>query len=345
MTIANQDTDEGSSSLVQDPDREGIGRTYVATGGVRNYVAGKFHDFFCHQDWNIGILEEPIQAFLEEDGRFEIRWFPRPREGTFLADPFGIVKDGRTYIFCEEFDYRAYKGVISGVELPETGPLPRPRVVLDMPFHMSYPYLLEFENEVYCVPETNEARGIFLYRANQLPDRWTRVAALVPGVRGVDPTVLFDQGRWWILSSDRDKGSNGSLSIWYAEDLKGPWRAHARNPVKLGVYGTRPAGTPFRHRGEIYRPAMDCSTTYGRRIILNRIRKLTPTEYEEEPVQVIEPFTKGPYRDGIHTISAFGDRTIVDGLRVTFERVEFGITVRRELRGLLGWLTPLWHKA
>jgi len=317
---------------------------YLASDGIRNRVAKKFQDFFCHQNWNVGVVEEPIHAFLEEDARPRIRWLPPIGRGKYLADPFGIVQGGRTYGFCEEFDYTSYKGVVSFFDLSGLDDLRPPSTVLEMPFHMSYPYIFPFEGHVYCVPETHEAKEISLYRAEEFPYRWIKISTLVPGFAGVDPTVFSFGGRWWLASTDGDDGPNTRLFVWHAESLRGPWRPHAANPVRLGANGTRPAGTPFRHKGELYRPAMDSSRTYGRRIVLNRIVKLTPSEFEEEKARLVEPPKKGRYRDGIHTISAVGNWTLVDGLQITFQRVEFQMTVEKERRELLGRVTPLWHK-
>ena len=317
---------------------------YLPMGGVKNESARRFHEFFCHQDWNIGIVRDPIQVFLEPDARPEVHWLPPPGRGRFVADPFGIADDEGVSVFCEEYDYQSHKGVISWTRVPRNGPPSSWKVAIERPFHMSYPYLLEWEGEVYCVPETHEAREISLHRANQFPARWTKVKTLVPNFAGVDPTVFHHQGRWWMTCGDADTGANETLFVWHARELGGPWEPHVKNPVKRGRNGTRPAGTPFEYHGQLYRPAMDSSRTYGRRIVLNRVRKLTPTEFEEEPAEIIEPFAKGPYRDGIHTLSAVGDITLVDGLRITFEKSEFDRAARNGLREFLGVLTPLWHK-
>ena len=65
--------------------------------------------------------------------------------------------------------------------------------------------------------------------------------------------------------------------------------------------------------------------------MLNRVIRLTPTQFEEEPASVIEPDTNGPYPDGLHTIAAVGDITILDGRRFGFVQSAFK---RALLRGL-----------
>ena len=78
--------------------------------------------------------------------------------------------------------------------------------------------------------------------------------------------------------------------------------------------------------------------------MLNRVKRLTPTDFEEELAGVIEPFANGRYCYGIHTVSAVGSWTLVDGLRVTFEKVEFRRAWEQHVNEFLGYLTPLWHK-
>src|SRR5213596_456309 len=55
----------------------------------------------------------------------------------------------------------------------------------------------------------------------------------------------------------------------------GPWRPHPGNPVKVDVRSSRPAGGPFLFGGNLYRPAQDCSRTYGGGITINRVTHLS----------------------------------------------------------------------
>jgi hypothetical protein len=48
---------------------------------------------------------------------------------------------------------------------------------------------------------------------------------------------------------------------------------------------------------------------------------LTPTEFHEYEVGSIGPLAGGPFPDGVHTLSAVGDLTLIDGLRHVFSPV------------------------
>ncbi len=272
--------------------------------------------------WNIGITSQPIGTFLAGGAKPGIRWLSNSGKDVVLADPFAITRNHRIYVLCEEFSYRTSKGRIAFIEVANGYPS-TPRVVIEESFHMSYPCLFEYRGEVYCVPETHQLRQIILYRALDFPFRWKRTATLVSHFAGLDNTIFEHDGRWWLASAQLGVHRSYELCLWYAKNPFGPWIPHAANPVKAGAFSSRPAGTPFLHDGCLYRPAQDCSRTYGGRIIMNRVVKLTPTSFKEETAAVVEPYSNSPYPDGLHTISGAGSLTVVDGKRHVFDKYGF----------------------
>jgi hypothetical protein len=279
---------------------------------------GSYYQWFRRDRWGVGFVHDPIDTFLDAGARPRINWLDSPGPAKFLADPFGVVRNHTLYILCEEFDSRVSKGRIVWIEVAEGNRASRPRVAIELAVHMSYPYLLEHRGEIYCVPETCRAREISLYKAQEFPCEWKKVASLVSNFAGVDNTVFQYEDRWWLACVDLQAGEFDKLFLWHALDLPGPWKAHEANPVKTNPCSSRPAGTPFMHDGFLYRPSQDCSQTYGGRIVLNRVRKLTPSEFEEDQVAVVEPDANGPYPDGVHTLSSVGGITLIDGKRLPF---------------------------
>jgi hypothetical protein len=182
------------------------------------------------------------------------------------------------------------------------------------------------------VPEASASGEISIYRAVTFPDRWEKHATLVSGVGGVDNTIVRFGDRWWMFAGDIADGPDFKLRIWYADDLFGPWHPHAANPVKIDVRSSRGAGTPFVVDGVLYRPSQDCSQTYGGRVIVNRVLKLTPTEFVEESARIVDPESGGPYRFGLHTLSRFGENTLVDGKQRFWSASRWVRLVKRSLR-------------
>jgi hypothetical protein len=303
---------------------------------LRNLPAEMRDTFFRHSLWNIGVVHEPIHSFLQPGAHRRVDYVHDGPGHPFRADPFGIVSNGRLTVLYEVLDYRTFKGGIASIELERdsnaAGKLPpQPRPALDLPVHTSYPYLIDYQGEIYCVPETARLREVSLYRAVEFPGRWVKVAMLLRGVAALDATLFQYDGVWWLTCTDKDQGAQSKLFIWYAPDLLGPWQPHAANPVKIDIRSARPAGTPFVHQGQLYRPAQDCSRTYGGGIVIHRVTRLSPGEFCEEPAAIIDPDPTGPYPDGIHTLSAVGDMTLVDGKRFVFKSRAFRHALRREL--------------
>jgi len=234
-----------------------------------------------------------------------------------MADPFAIVKNGKIYVLCEEFDHGGSKGRIICFEVLGEDQLSEAKVVFEPPYSISYPYLFEYQGDIYCVPETYQTRELSLYRAQTFPCDWIRVGTLLADFPAVDATIFQHEGRWWLTCGDEHLAHGlDRLFIWHADDPRGPWVPHEKNPVKIDVSSSRSAGTPFTHNGNLYRPAQDCSQTYGGRVVLNRIVKLTRTEFQEEVVSFVDPDSRGPYPDGLHTVSSAQDITFVDGKRL-----------------------------
>jgi hypothetical protein len=285
-------------------------------------------------------LPRPVGALLAEgddlDGRIE--WLPlEDREG-FFADPFGVVRDGKLQILCEYFDYRAARGRICTLGY-SPGSFTRDLApAIDLPVHLSYPFLVEAAGGIYCVPETSGANEVALFRATGFPREWSKAAVLVEGFAGLDSTVFEHDGRWWLMCTKKGPREDVELWIWHAEDLFGPWEPHARNPVKTDVRGARPGGPPFVHDGALYRPAQDCSKTYGWRVTIQRVNTLTSTEFAEEPAAVLEASPQSPFPSGRHTLTPVGDVVLLDGRRDVFVWAAF--------RAFLGiWARDLARKA
>jgi len=246
-------------------------------------------------------------------GKFDVTWLPR-RRGVSQADPFGLVKDDRIFILCEQLDSNG-KGKIVCYEEARDHSFSECYAALELPYHVSYPYLVESEGQIYCVPETNQAHEIALYRASEFPRSWEKTATLIEDFRGVDPTLFKFNDKWWLACANEDDEPWRKLYLWHSEELTGPWEPHNANPVKTALASSRPAGTPFIFEGDLYRPAQDCSGSYGRRVVINRVKRLTTEQFQEEESATLDPLSP-LYANGFHTLSSVGQSTLIDGRRL-----------------------------
>ncbi len=267
---------------------------------------------FRRDIWAVGVIDRPIETFLSEP-LGTVSWLPEAGGDRYFADPFPFPGTSDT-LLVEEYSYLEERGRLTAIQFPEGTRLPRHASGLEVPWHIAYPFTFAHDGEYYCVPDTGNGREVALYRWDCESHRWERVKTLLGSVDLVDSTLFRDDSRWWMLCGE--VRSTAALFAWYADDLLGVWRPHPDNPVKRDPQSSRPAGTAFFHGGSWCRPAQDCSRTYGGAVALNRITALSPTRFSETTVNILRPDPEGAYPEGLHTLSAWGARTIVDGKRL-----------------------------
>jgi hypothetical protein len=273
---------------------------------------------FLSEMWNVGVVQSPIAAFLESGFAPRVDWLPRFKTTKFIADPFAIALENGLELFVEEFDYERYQGYITAIEYrPGERVSPQGRVIIDEGIHTSYPQPILHNGDLYCIPECQRRREVVLYRRDPQTLRWQRVQTLLKDFAALDSTIVEHEGRWWLFCTCQDDYPECKLYIWYANELFGPWNAHRLNPVQCDVRGSRPGGTFFRHQGAFYRPAQDSSKSYGGALTIKRLLRLTPDEFDEEPV-IHWPPLRGYWRDGFHTLSSAGEFSVIDGKRMMF---------------------------
>lgn len=303
--------------------------------------ARKIYHLCCYSPhWRVGWRFVDGPGVLETGYLAGPRWrVLQDRELAFAADPFPVEWNGRTFVFYERLDYGADKGAIFAREFDKDGPVGEPVPVLDEPWHLSYPHVFEDEGALYMVPEASLSGAVFLYRCVEFPSRWERVAKLVDGVEAADATVFRHAGRFWMTSAVRDGwgGYSDTLAIHHAPALLGPWEEHAQRPVLVDSRFVRPAGGVVERGGSLLRPAQDCSTGYGKKLVIMRVDALDPETFRQTPIHSISP---GPVWPGkrLHTLNRCGRLECIDGVvfspkNQTLRRLTHAVIDKRGLGG------------
>jgi hypothetical protein len=240
-----------------------------------------------------------------------------PPKDRFWADPFPVKAGDKYFIFFEEYVYNDNRGYISVIEIDKKGNYKEPVRVLAPGYHLSYPFIFQWQGDYYMIPESSSNRTIEYYRAVSFPYEWKLEKVLMKDVKAVDTTLAEIDGLWWMfvgLVNDGISCSWDELCLYYSDNPLGDWKPHKRNPVKLDARCARPAGRPFYWNGDLYRPAQDCSERYGYAISINKIERLSPTEYLEKEVSKALPrWTEGLL--ATHTLNSAEDLTVIDGMK------------------------------
>ena len=244
----------------------------------------------------------------------------------FFADPFPFEYQGAVTLFVEDFDHRLQRGIISAIPFGPDGPVGPAEPVLDLPYHLSYPFVFEQDGQAWMIPESSAAKSIDLYRATDYPRGWVHEARLVDGVVASDATIVQHDGRWWMFATVRDNGGaySDALHLWSAPDFRGPWTPHARNPVLIDIASARPAGRIVERDGSLIRPVQDCRLGYGNALGLARIVRLDDENFEQVVEAVLQTGPDWPGRR-LHTLNTAGGLEFIDGSG----------TARRKFRDML----------
>jgi hypothetical protein len=232
--------------------------------------------------WSIGIVrgETPFKLTVPEKPILRARDIT-DTAARMVADPFAVQERGLWYLFFEIDSISTRQGEIGLATSADTTNWVYRQIVLNEPFHLSYPYVFKWNGVYYMIPESHKANSIRLYQADPFPTHWTHIADLIQGDYK-DPSIVRYAGRWWIFAST---GQNENMEIFYADELTGPWYAHAKNPVIVKDRTRARCGGPIREiDGRLIRFAQDCLLRYGHRLLGYEVLRLTPDDYAERAV-------------------------------------------------------------
>jgi len=217
----------------------------------------------------------------------------------YEADPFLFKYKNKNYLFYELYDYK--KGRIAYSEIKGLD-ISEPKIILDYPWHLSYPAIFQENNEIYIIPESGTERNIQLFKATEFPDKWNLESIIWDDGNFSDSNILYYKDKWWLFTIG---GNDNNLIILQANFLFGKWQ----KVFEKEIPNSRGAGNIFQQNGDLIRPCQDVSKIYGGAIIF---KKITLPDYTEKIVRRIEP-DWSLNLTGTHTFNFNQDYIVLDG--------------------------------
>jgi hypothetical protein len=182
----------------------------------------------------------------------------------FLADPFFIADSNGIYIFAEHITDKHGDISCFFTPNPASNQFKYLGVVLDEPFHLSYPQVFKHNHKYYMLPETQRGGAVFLYETDSFPFNWRRSKTLIDQSNIKDPTILFHQEQVYIFGTQHDH-----LYVWTASGLE---EAFKKNPKPLLTGSeSRPGGRIFEYEGKLILPIQNNVSGYGTGLSLYEI--------------------------------------------------------------------------
>jgi len=222
----------------------------------------------------------------------------------FVADPFLVRSNGTWFMFFEVLNRQSGRGQIGLATSDNAEDWLYQEIVLAEPFHLSYPYVFEWNDEHYMIPESFFHGTVRLYRADDFPMRWSFVRSLLRA-SCADPSVFYFDNRWWMFICSNPH-RHSELRLYFADDLLGRWVEHPASPiVEDDARKARPAGRVLVLADRIIRFAQDCVPSYGTQVRAFEITELTTKRYVETEHQsspILTASGAGWNESGMHHI-------------------------------------------
>ena len=140
--------------------------------------------FWKHQDYSF------IDCKIPGHNRF---WF---------ADPFLFEYNQTLYVFYEAYDLIEQKGKI-GYSVIKEYQASDPVIIIDEPYHLSFPNIFEHEGNIYIMPESSNDYRVKLFRAVNFPDEWEPADTVLPEAYAVDSIFLQDSNTTSVITTLR----------------------------------------------------------------------------------------------------------------------------------------------
>ena len=220
---------------------------------------------------------------------------------TFVADPFMIYDNERWHMFFEVLNSSSNQGDIGYAWSTNGLDWQYEKIVLDEPFHISYPYVFKWNGFYYMIPESRKGSAVKLYKAAEFPFKWTFVRDLITGDYA-DSSIVYKDDKWWMFVLK----NYDTLALFYADSLTGLWTEHPKSPlVKGNMDISRPGGRIIIADGKMIRYVQDCHPEYGNAVRIFQVDILTTTSYQDHEIMknpLLEASGSGWNSMGMHHI-------------------------------------------
>jgi hypothetical protein len=222
-------------------------------------------------------------------------------DALYVADPFVVRFEDEFLMFLEVVGREDEKGRVGLARSRDGLSWAYDQIVLEEPFHLSYPCVFEWGGTYFMLPETYQAGNVCLYSARRFPTEWTREQALLEG-KYVDASLLRAAASWWLFACEL---GDEVLRLFSSNLLRGPYVEHPESPIVVDSRRARSAGRILCEDGKYLRTSQRCVPFYGVAVDLWEIEELTSAGYREaHRLRILRGSGRGWNRNGMHHLDA-----------------------------------------
>ncbi len=262
-----------------------------------------------HNLWNIGFIEEGLEHTLT-CCKPKIHWVKKRIKDRWFADPFILdVTDKEIILLVEEYCYDVRRGRLARVVIDrktyEEGSF---EIILDLPTHLSFPFILRKDERVYVMPENSASGSSTIYEYDD-PSRTLLPLHHTGEIPFTDASIFEMEGKTFLWTTMVPNVNGKTLSI-FTFDTETMKTKDKVVDIDFTKNIARNAGEVFKINGRLYRPAQDCTACYGHGVVLQRVEK-KGDEWTFTNVNSLYPNTFR-YNQGVHTFNHYKGLIVVD---------------------------------
>ena len=254
--------------------------------------------------WGLGFIEEPLSDILNGQP-YQIHCVTGIPKDRWYADPFILDYDeNQIELLVEEWKYKINKGRIARLTIDrKTYQLLRETIILELDTHLSFPFIQRKDGKIYVSPENGSAGEWNQYEYSVNSDKLTRIRTTVsePLTDAISTSLL---GEELIFSTHHPIANKSVLSVYNAQGVR-------ITDVQFPKNVARGAGDWFIFEDRVFRPAQDCSVSYGGSVIIQEVKRTGKSSFEFNDVIRLES-NNPKYCRGLHTFNHYKDLTVVD---------------------------------
>ncbi len=287
--------------------------------------------FLAPYYFTIGIRKRSDISILKETA-FTPEFIKKANFREWAADPILVDDGSRTWLFYEAVSND--QGRIEVAEVFSDCSLSEPTIILQDSGHYSYPFVFNYENRWFMIPESSSAKEVRLYESIDFPYKWTMKNILLKE-RAVDTTVFEHEGNIYLETFLPDSSTERvAPHIYKVTDLLNNTVLNEIQWEQYDALRVRGAGPLFCEEDQLIRPAQISEEyRYGDALAFFRIENSDP--YKEVQVGTLTSVgilgTKG-YVDGLHTYCRSNNFEAIDIRRRDFDFFKVPKSILRKFR-------------
>ena len=291
--------------------------------------------------WSVGFIQTQMNDILN-GSTIHVNWIKHSYKKSWFADPFILdITDNEIILLVEEFYKPSSKGRISKLTIDrKTKSLLKCEVVLELPTHLSFPYIIRKEDKlslfisdldsytndtvepfVYMLPENGESGALNIYKYFPQSNKILLLGSVLD--EGVEDAVpLFYENQVFLFCTPRKNPNGNILHIYKWSPNKKKFVYEQALVFRENV--ARMSGAFFYDNESLIRPTQECNSQYGHAVTF-QVTDIANLKFKE----IRRLYSVHPKLNiGCHTFNSYRGVIVTDALG--FER----IWIRKILRFL-----------